>query len=149
YFDDFHFDGLRYDEVTVIHWNGGDRFCQDLTGTLRFHRPAAIQIAEYWDWDRAKPVEPGGLRFDAAGDDRLRSAVRAAIGAAAGGASAHVDLRSIQRALERAQGFPASWRSVTHLENHDAVDGDRPDERAIQPRIPALACWGDRRGWYA
>jgi len=149
YFDELHFDGLRYDEVTVIHWNGGDRFCRDLTSTIRFHRSDALQIAEYWDWDRAKPVEAGGLGFDASWDDRLRNAVRGALSAAARGASAYVDLYPIQRALDRAEGFPAAWKAVTHLENHDIVDGDRPDQSQVQHRIPAIACWSDRRNWYA
>jgi 1,4-alpha-glucan branching enzyme len=149
YFDVFHFDGLRYDEVTVIHRYGGDRFCRDITDTLRYHKPAAIQIAEYWDWDAANPVEEGGLGFDASWDDRLRNALRGAIGAAAGGSSAYVDLNSVRDALGRASGFPAAWKAITHLENHDIVDADRPDANQIQPRVPALACWIDRRNWYA
>jgi 1,4-alpha-glucan branching enzyme len=66
-------DGIRYDEVTVIHHHGGDRFCRDLTGTLRYAKPEAIQIAEYWDWDRAFAVTrpPVGLGFDAALGDRV------------------------------------------------------------------------------
>jgi hypothetical protein len=47
YLDGFHFDGLRYDEVTVIHFNGGDQLCRDLTSTLRYQKPDAIHIAEY------------------------------------------------------------------------------------------------------
>jgi 1,4-alpha-glucan branching enzyme len=149
YFDDFHFDGLRFDEVTVIHRNGGDRFCRDMTPTLRYHKPQAIQIAEYWEWDAAKPVEPGGLGFDAVWSDRFREAVRGAIAAAAGGSSAFVDLDAIRDTLSRPAGFPAAWQAVNHLENHDIVDADRPDPHEIKPRIPALACWPDRHNWYA
>jgi 1,4-alpha-glucan branching enzyme len=149
YFDEFHFDGLRYDEVTVVHHNGGDQFCKDITNTLRFHKSSAIQIAEYWDWDAARPVELGGLGFDASWDDRLRKAVRGALNATAGGASAYVDMRPIRDSLKCPPGFPAAWKAVTHLENHDIVDGDRPNENQVGHRIPAVACWTDRRNWYA
>jgi 1,4-alpha-glucan branching enzyme len=149
YLDEFHIDGLRYDEVTVIHHSGGDRFCRDITSTLRYQKPAAIQIAEYWDWDSATPVVDGGLGFDATWDDKLRDAIRGAVAAAAVGASAPVDLNPIRDALGRRAGFPAAWKSVIHLENHDLVDADRDDPREIRPRVPALACWTDRRNWYA
>lgn len=149
FFEEFHFDGLRYDEVTVIHHNNGDRFCGDITSTLRHHKPSAIQIAEYWDWDAAKPVELGGLGFDAALHDGLRNKLREALGSAAGGASAYVNLDPVRDALQRPDGFPASWKAVNHLENHDVVDADRGNPHEIQPRIPALANWGNRRDWYA
>ena len=149
--DEYHADGFRYDEVTVIHHHGGDGFCRDLTATLHYHKPEAIHIAEYWDWDRATPVlsAPEGLGFDAAVHDGLRGAVRGAIGAAANGTDAYVNLDPVRDALHRPQGFPDAWRAVTHLENHDLVDADRPDPSETQPRIPALADSGDRRSWYA
>ena len=79
--EEFHIDGIRYDEVTVIDRNGGGRCCQDATGTARFIRPRAIQIAEYWADDRAAAVRPApsGLGFDAAWGDRLRDGIRTAI----------------------------------------------------------------------
>ena len=65
---EYRIDGIRYDEVRVISNNrpSGVELCQDMTGTVRFIRPSAIQIAEYWDWDRAFPVtpSPAGLGFD-------------------------------------------------------------------------------------
>ncbi|MGH6906007.1 MAG: alpha amylase C-terminal domain-containing protein, partial [Geminicoccaceae bacterium] len=148
---EFHVDGFRYDEVSVIHNNNGSRFCRDLTDSLRYARPGAIQIAEYWNWDRAKAVEPApdGLGFDAALHDGLRGAIRAAIGAAARGRSAYVDLDAIRDALRRPAGFSASWKAVNHIENHDLVDGDRADPGDTQPRIPALANWTGRRDWLA
>ena len=148
---EFHVDGFRYDEVSVIHNNDGGRLCRDLTNSLRYAKPRAIQIAEYWNWDRAKAVEPApdGLGFDAALHDGLRGAIRAAIGAAAQGRSAHVDLDAIRDALRRPEGFLASWKAVNHIENHDLVDGDREDPGETQPRIPALANWADRRDWLA
>ena len=51
-------------------------------------------------------------------------------------------------ALGRPEAFPAAWKAVVHVENHDLVDGDhRPEE--IQPRIPALANGANHRDWYA
>jgi 1,4-alpha-glucan branching enzyme len=150
YYAEFHLDGLRYDEVTVINDNGGDRFCRDITNTLRFHKPTAIQIAEYWkEGDRARPVQPGGLGFDAAVDDRLRKAVRSALAEASVGRDAAVNLDPVRDALRPAPGFPAAWRSVVHLENHDVIDADRENPVEIQPRVPRLAHWDDRRDWYA
>lgn len=151
FLDEFHVDGFRYDEVSVIRDNGGDPFCRDLTATLRYHKPGAIHIAEYWNWDRATPVLPlpGGLGFDAALSDGLRQAIRGAIGAAAAGRSAFVNLDSVRDALRRPAAFPAAWKAVNHIENHDLVDADREKPSETQPRIPALADWNDRRGWLA
>ncbi|TPQ28551.1 1,4-alpha-glucan branching protein [Bradyrhizobium guangdongense] len=149
YLDDFHFDGLRYDEVTVIAKNGGQRFCRDITSTLRYRRPAAVQIAEYWDWDRALPVQENGLGFDAAWNDGLRGAIRSVLGSAAQGASASLNLDPVRDALRLPPGYPAMWKAVVHLENHDIVDADRDDPSQIQLRIPALAGGTDRRNWYA
>jgi 1,4-alpha-glucan branching enzyme len=149
YLDEFHFDGLRYDEVTVIAQNGGQRFCRDITSTLRYRRPAAVQIAEYWNWDRALPVQENGLGFDAAWGDGLRLAVRSVLAGAAQGSSASLNLDVVRDALRLPPGFPAMWKTVVHLENHDIVDADRQDPSQIQPRIAALACETDRRCWYA
>jgi 1,4-alpha-glucan branching enzyme len=149
---DFHVDGLRYDEVSVMHNHGGDRFCRDLTDTLHFVRPESIHIAEYWDWDRAYPILPtrvGGLGFDAAVDDRLRGAVRAALADAARGWSAHVNLRRVADALGPAPGFAAPWQSVQHLENHDVVLFDVWERQPRDLRIPRQADPSDARSWYA
>lgn len=54
--DEYHVDGLRYDQVTVIDENGGWFFAQDLTDTLRFVEPSAVQIAEYWGAERWKGI---------------------------------------------------------------------------------------------
>jgi 1,4-alpha-glucan branching enzyme len=63
----------------------------------------------------------------------------------AGGASAELHLDGLRDALRRPQAFPASWRAVVHLENHDLVDADRENKNEILPRVPALAHWDDRR----
>jgi len=53
---EYHMDGLRYDQVTVIAQSGGWYFAQNLTNTLRYVKASAVQIAEYWDNDRWKGV---------------------------------------------------------------------------------------------
>ncbi|GAC1447988.1 MAG: alpha-amylase family glycosyl hydrolase [Isosphaeraceae bacterium] len=151
FLDEYHVDGMRYDEVTVIRHNNGTQFCRNLTDTLRYHKPGAIQISEYWDWDKGALVSPtpSGLGFDATWHDGLRGAIRKAIGAASGGAAARIDMDAIRDALGRPAGFPDSWRAVNHIENHDLVDGDRDNPGDLHPRIPALAGGDDRRSWYA
>src|SRR5262249_51997617 len=41
---EYHADGFRYDEVTVIDHFGGWSFCQELTGALHAGRPGLPQI---------------------------------------------------------------------------------------------------------
>ena len=152
FLDEYRIDGIRYDEVSVIHRFGGDDLCRDLTGTLHAFRPEAINIAEYWDWDRAYPVTAtadGGLGFDAGLDDRLRIAARGALAQAAAGASAHVDLDAVARALTPPTGFSAPWRTVPHLENHDVVLWDAWDRRPRDLRIARAADPSNPRSWYA
>jgi 1,4-alpha-glucan branching enzyme len=143
--EEFHIDGIRYDEVTVIDSHGGGRFCQDATGTARFVKPDAIQIAEYWADDRAAAVRavPGGLGFDAAWGDRLRDGIRAAITQAEGGREALVDIGALADAFETPAGFGDAWRLVNCIENHDIVFDSN------QARIPRLADTSNPRSWYA
>jgi 1,4-alpha-glucan branching enzyme len=142
---EFHGDGLRYDEVRVIEEHGGWSFAQDLTGTLRFLEPEAVQIAEYWKDPRRLAVTPApeGLGFDAALSDRLRDALRSAVGQASWGAAAPVSMDAIASALLPPPGFPAAWRAVHCVENHDVV------LRGREPRLPWLANQNERNGWYA
>ncbi|HEX2078478.1 MAG TPA: alpha-amylase family glycosyl hydrolase [Longimicrobium sp.] len=149
--DEYHVDGFRYDEARVIRNNDGAGFLRDLTATLRYHRPGAIQIAEWWDGDRATPVlqDERGLGFDAAMDDRFRIAMRDVLRAASRGQGEYVELDRLKESLDVPPAYPAAWRASTHLENHDLVDEDREKKEEIQPRIPALANPADPRGWYA
>ena len=149
--NEYRVDGIRYDEVTVMHHHGGDRFCRDLTSTLRYAKPQAIQIAEYWDWDRAFAVTraPGGLGFDAALGDRLRDALRGMLAEASQGANASVHLDRVRDAIHPPPGFPAAWTAVQCLENHDVVRWDYDERRARAPRVPALADPSNPRSWYA
>jgi 1,4-alpha-glucan branching enzyme len=148
---EYRIDGIRYDEVTVMHHHGGDAFCRELTQAVREVKPEAIQIAEYWDWDRAFPVTPlpAGLGFDAALSDGLRTALRSVLAEAGAGASAGVHMDRIRDALYPPQGFPAAWAVVQCLEDHDVVRWDYDQNRARAPRIPALADTSNSRSWYA
>jgi 1,4-alpha-glucan branching enzyme len=143
--EEYHIDGMRYDEVTVIDSHGGGSFCQDLSNTVRFVKPQAIQIAEYWGDDRAAAVRtsPSGLGFDAAWGDRLRDGVREAIGQSSAGRDAFVDFDQLAAALDTPYGFPGDWKVVNCLENHDIIyDGH-------QPRVAALADGSNPRSWFA
>ncbi len=146
---EYRIDGIRYDEVRVISNNrpAGVELCQDMTGTVRFIRPSAIQIAEYWDWDRAFPVTPApaGLGFDAALGDAFRDGVRGLLTQAAGGESAQLQLDPVASALYPPFGYNATWRLVQCLENQDLTyfghDG--------AARVAMLADPADRQSWYA
>jgi 1,4-alpha-glucan branching enzyme len=145
FLDEYHVDGFRYDEVSVIDQYGGWRFCQDLTGTVRYAKPQAIQIAEYWTdspWLAVTPT-PGGMGFDAAWSDRLRDAVRGGIETASHGGDATVAMEAIADALKPPPNFPAAWRAVHCLENHDKVLAGR------ERRLPALADGSNARSWWA
>jgi 1,4-alpha-glucan branching enzyme len=146
-FDEYHVDGLRYDQVSVIVSEGGEsgwRFCQDCTSTLRTHRPERPNIAEYWPVDSRvpKPVSEGGAGFDAAWTDGLRTSVRDAVEAASRGRNAHVDLGRVAGALWM-HGFGGKWRGVQYVESHDEVYRDRAQ------RIARLADGANARSWYA
>src|SRR5271165_7109149 len=122
----------------------GAELCQDMTSTVRFIRPSAIQIAEYWDRDRAFPVTPtpAGLGFDAALGDAFRDAVRGLLTQAAGGEGAQLELDPVAAALNLPAGYDAAWRLVQCLENHRGFRQDGGDERKGQrhpDRAPALA----------
>ncbi|GIH97757.1 hypothetical protein ACFFMN_03490 [Planobispora siamensis] len=79
---EYHADGLRFDEVSVIDAKGGWFFCQNLTQTLRHHKPTAVLIAEYWGEHRWLAVwrPPQGMGFDVGYSDQLRHGVRDALG---------------------------------------------------------------------
>ncbi|WP_376967881.1 alpha-amylase family glycosyl hydrolase (plasmid) [Azospirillum sp. A26] len=144
FLDEYHADGFRYDEVTVIHRYGGWRFAQDLAATVRYAKPKAIQIAEYWGDERALAVSapPQGMGFDAALSDRLRDSVRHAIRQASFGSDAHVPMDAIAASLHAPPGFPAAWRAVNCVENHDVVHAGR------EPRIAALGDGRPGRSWW-
>ena len=144
---EFHADGFRYDLVSLLvekNGSNGWRFCQDITSTLRFLKPEAFHNAEYW------PVNPmivaaaanGGAGFDGTQDNGLREAVRGAVSQAAGGGAAAVDMGRLASHLQ-VFGFPAQWKAVRCVENHDAVFQGKGQ------RISRLADPSDARSWYA
>ena len=146
---EYHVDGLRYDEVTVIDDHGGWRFCQDLTSTVRFLSPSSPQVAEYWRDDPSwvlKPREQGGAGFDAVWYPGLRDAIRGVIGQATGGRDARIALGPVAAALGKPADFAAAWRAVQYLESHDNVYAGHADR---QPRVAALADPTNARSWYA
>lgn len=149
FLEEYHADGLRFDEVSAIDWNGGWFFCQNLSGTLRYVKPEAVQIAEYWGEYRCLGVwrPPAGMGFDIGYTDGIRDGVRSILAEAAGGAGADVHLGRLQGALQRPWNFPAAWQAYNCIENHDFVLDMDGDHR--KPRIPRLADWNDARSWYA
>ena len=143
---EYHIDGIRYDQVSDMEGFGGGPCSQDMTGTVRYVKPSAIQIAEYWNSDRARAITPvpDGLGFDAEWDDQIRDHVRELVSQLSGGQNASLHLESLRDSLGvLPQGFSAAWRLVTCLENHDVV------KQGGSPRVPALADPSDTRSWYA
>jgi 1,4-alpha-glucan branching enzyme len=144
---EFRIDGIRYDEVRVIENNGGRPFCQQLTGTVRATNPFAIQIAEYWNPDRASALQapPQGLGFDAELGDGLRDALRDLLKQLSAGASAALDLSRVANALVVPSTISDGWRLVQCLENQDLTYAPHSDAA----RAAMLADPADRRSWYA
>jgi 1,4-alpha-glucan branching enzyme len=144
FYEEYHVDGFRYDEVSVMDRNGGWNTCQAITDTLRFEKRGAIQIAEYWPVNSwvTNTTSSGGAGFDATWHDGLRNAVRSAIGQSSAGTTAQVDMDSIAEAIQN-PGLQNRWRAVNCVENHDIVREGR------DPRIPYLADATDARSWYA
>ncbi|HEX6363138.1 MAG TPA: alpha-amylase family glycosyl hydrolase, partial [Albitalea sp.] len=146
FLDEYRVDGFRNDQVSVIDHDGaphGWRFCQDLTATLRHHRPAALQKAEYWS---ANPYvvkrPPEGAGFDTSLTDGLRLAVREVIAQASEPDERPLDMTRLARSLWP-DGFVPAWRFVQGPENHDIV------YRGREPRIARLGHRDDPRSWFA
>jgi 1,4-alpha-glucan branching enzyme len=151
FLDEYHVDGFRFDEVSLIDKHGGWFFCQDLTNTLHYHRPAAALIAEFWGNVRWQAVAPtrdnAGLGFDLGYSDRLRDGVRRLLEQMAGGADAPFDMGLLRWALARPDGPSDAWRVYNCVENHDLLLDADGDHR--HPRIPKRADWNDARSWFA
>jgi 1,4-alpha-glucan branching enzyme len=142
---EYHIDGIRYDEVTVIDNFGGWNFCQDLTSTVHFVKPSAIEIAEFWRSDQTwvvKSRDQGGAGFDSVWSADLRNSIRSVLAAAGSGASAALDLDPIRDALYNG-GFTDSWRKVHSVEDHDEVYLGHSGVR-----IAAVADPSNSRSWY-
>lgn len=150
FLSEYHVDGFRFDEVGVIDNHGGWFFCQDMTNTLHFVKPSAIQIAEYWNPQRELAVKSpeAGMGFDAAWADGLRDSLRDAISQASRGRDAFVDFDAIRDRLYPPYGFGDAWRAVNCLENHDIVYANR-EPHELKPRVAFLADPSNPRSWYA
>lgn len=146
--EEYHIDGLRYDQVTVIAESGGWNFAQEITATLRSVKPEAVQIAEYWGDERWRGVAgpPDGVGFDVGYSDTLREAIRGVVAQASGGRNAVLSLEALRGALAMTYKDPGRWTVFQCVENHDLLDFDHGDR---EPRIAALADPGDARSWYA
>ena len=147
YLTEYHCDGFRYDEVSVIKNEGGEHgwlFCKYVTDTCHYVKPEAIHIAESWPVEEAivRPTSQDGAGFDATQNDGLRDAVRRAIGQASQGVGSFVDMDRIGRELA-SPVLSDKWRAVQCSENHDIVRKDR------DLRIPRLADGSDSHSWYA
>jgi 1,4-alpha-glucan branching enzyme len=144
YIDEFHIDGIRYDEVSAISNHGGDLFSQRLTETVRASRPSAIQIAEYWNGDRGRAVQPppAGLGFDAELADGLRNSLRDLLVQLRAGESAAIDLSGVAGGL--LASMDRTWRLNQCLENQDLTYAGHSDAA----RVPVLANPADHRDWY-
>lgn len=145
FLDEYRMDGLRYDQVSVIDRDGaphGWRFCQDLTSTLRYHRPRVFDKAEYWDVNPhvVKPP-PEGAGFDTALTNGLRIAVRNVIANAAQPDERPLDMTGLGRSLWP-EGFHQHWQFVQGPENHDIVYQGREE------RIARLGDPSDPRSWF-
>jgi 1,4-alpha-glucan branching enzyme len=145
FLDEYRVDGFRYDQVSVIDRDGapdGWSFCQDLTSTVRFSRPSALQKAEYW---AVNPYvvrsPPEGAGFDTSLTDGLRIAVRSVVAAASIPDARPLDMTGLAASLWP-DGFAEHWRFVQGPENHDVVYDGR------EPRIARLGDPANPRSWY-
>ncbi len=148
FYDEYHVDGFRFDEVTVIDDNGGWGFCQQLTDTLRSGHPERVLIAEYWRSDPTwafKATRDQGAGFDAVLSDVPRIAIRNAVNAAATSFGGALDLGELHGSLAARFGPGEAWRAVNCVENQDLVYSDH-DEGG---RITHLADSTNARSWYA
>ncbi len=145
FLDEYRADGFRYDQVSVIDHDGaphGWSFCQDLTSTLRHHRPSSLDLAEYWNVNPyVVKAPPEGAGFDTTLTDGLRSAIRDVIGNASAPDERPLNMSGLGRSLWP-DGFSEPWRFVQGPENHDLV------YRGREQRIARLGHPSDPRSWY-
>jgi 1,4-alpha-glucan branching enzyme len=146
FLDEYRIDGLRYDQVSVIDHDGaphGWRFCQDLTSTLRYHKPGVLDKAEYWGVNPhvVMPV-PAGAGFDTTLTDGLRIAIRDVIAHASEPDERPLNMGGLARSLWP-EGFSEPWQFVQGPENHDIVYQGR------EQRLPRLGDPSNPRSWFA
>lgn len=145
FIDEYRVDGFRYDQVSVIDHDGapyGWSFCQDLTSTLRFYIPSALNKAEYWNVNPFIVMDPPqGAGFDTTLTDGLRIAIRDVIGNASQPDQRALAMRGLAMSLWP-PGFKDQWRFVQGPENHDIVYLNR------EQRIARLSDPSNPRSWF-
>ncbi|MCF0072927.1 alpha amylase C-terminal domain-containing protein [Dyadobacter sp. CY261] len=145
FLDEYRIDGIRYDQVSVIDHDGaphGWDFCQDLTSTLKYHRPSALHKAEYWNVNPFIVKQPPtGAGFDTTLTDGLRIALRDVIANSSRPDERPLPMQRLGQSLWP-EGFPEHWRFVQGPENHDIVYLNR------EPRIARLADPSNPRSWF-
>ena len=145
FLDEYRVDGLRYDQVSVIDHDGaphGWSFCQDLTATLRFHRPASLDKAEDRNVNPYIVKSPQeGAGFDTTLTDGLRIAIRDVIGNASAPDERPLNLSGLAQQMWPG-GFGEHWQFVQGPENHDIVKEGR------EQRIARLGDPNDPRSWF-
>jgi 1,4-alpha-glucan branching enzyme len=149
FYREFHVDGFRFDQVTIIDGHGGWGFCQGMTTRLRSDHAGRAQIAEFWREDPSwafRPTSQNGAGFDAVWSDKLRDSVRNAVKATATAFGGAVDLGKVAESLWPRFGPENWWRVVNCVENHDRAYADHPDEGG---RLAQMADGADARSWYA
>ena len=143
---EYRIDGFRYDQVSVIDHDGaphGWRFCQDLTSTLHYLRPSALNHAEYWGVNPSVVQSPpGGAGFDTTLTDGLRIAIRDVVADAAHPDDRVLPMTRLAQSLWP-EGFGESCRFVQGPENHDIVYQGR------EQRIARLGDPTAPRSWFA
>jgi 1,4-alpha-glucan branching enzyme len=145
FYQEYHADGFRYDQVTIIADHGGWDFCQQVTGNLRKTHPERFQVAEFWRDDQSgvvRPASQGGAGFDAAWSDGLRKAVRGTVSRAATAFGGDVSMSDIAANLW--PKFEDAWRAVNSVEDHD-ITYQTHDKAA---RLAYLADGADARSKY-
>jgi 1,4-alpha-glucan branching enzyme len=145
FLDEYRVDGFRYDQVSVIDHDGaphGWRFCQDLTSTVRHHKPGAFDKAEYWNVNPyVVKRPPDGAGFDASLTDGLRLAIRDVIGSASAPDERPLAMTRLADSLWP-HDFHEPWQFVQGPENHDIV------YRGREPRIARLGDPSNPRSWF-
>ncbi|MBN1608185.1 MAG: alpha amylase C-terminal domain-containing protein [Polyangiaceae bacterium] len=144
---EYHVDGFCHDRVNVLIRktpSDGWHFYQELTDTLRYLKPAALEHATSDSLDPwiARPTAVGGAGFDVCLHGGLCSTIRSALVEAARPGEHPVPMSGIAAELwppDCAQ----SWRAVRAIEPPTLI------YRGREPRIPAIADPSDSASWYA
>jgi 1,4-alpha-glucan branching enzyme len=152
FLEEYRVDGFRYDQTSVIDhdgWPHGWSFLQDLSSTVHYVRPSALQKAEYWNvspWV-VKPVNENGAGFDVTLTDGLRRAIRRVIETASYPGDHPLDMTGLAASLWP-QDFAQQWRFVQGPENHDLVLRDPDPNKQREQRIPRLADPSNPHSWF-